>query len=362
MPFISVGFTALEVYLDLQDQQPFIDRGLNLDGWIQDGLDCGGSQKGISARGLERPCDTWGMMTTSLWESNEGVIKVGTGTPTRVDSFSIYADDRVYPYSSSYHQYKYHSRFYREVPTSYPETPPAHRYEAVPVSLYEPYFAFAGQLVTVFPPAQPILQPQIPPQNFPYNELSSLPDFTPWREAGYSIGARRVSADNNHPWVSQEPQPNEEPNYLPPVEIINDPVQQPVAEPFHVRRPPRSGEKEIKARTVQAFRGISTIFNPLTEGKDVIDILYSAVPKKYRPRYKDTSFEKKKVLLPEKMLTVYQQFENIDWSKAIPALLQNELEDRVYAFAGKIGKRNSQLLQKPVGTGINTVMGNMPRF
>ena len=136
-----------------------------------------------------------------------------------------------------------------------------------------------GRAVSFNPNLQPILQPAIDPQPIPYRDLPKLNALSvPWRDAGYST-TRSPSVQSIHPWVSQNPLPNEEPNYLPPVEIVTPDVPNPVAEPFHVRRPPHSGEKELKVRTVKAFRSISTVFNPLTEGKEVVDILYSAIPR-----------------------------------------------------------------------------------
>lgn len=365
IPFLNAAMTAYELYqLAVWDNPAVINTGYDLSAWTQVGTYCGGGEEGYSSRGLERTCGLAGHTLKTTWDAAEGNFKyVGPyGAPLKYDvSFSIFKG-KVDPdpiFGPTYVQWLYHSRYTRTILASdYPL--PALSSAVFPLPLDVPFKV--GLAVGINPDLQPILNPGVFPETLPYDLLPAMDALpVPFRESSQP-GARPWSANVEHPWVSQNPPVNALPNYLPQVVYTNEPVPQPLAEQFHVLRPPGSREKEAKVRALKVWRGVSTIFNPLTEARDVVDILYYSLPVKFRPRYKNTSYERLDVSYDEKMLTIYKNFESIDMSKAMRGLLQNELEDAIYAFAGSIGAKNSALLKKPVGGGINTILGNMPRF
>lgn len=96
------------------------------------------------------------------------------------------------------------------------------------------------------------------------------------------------------------------------------------------RRPPGKGEKQKKVRPRYALLqgGISLV----TEGLDVIDALYDALPEQLRRRKRRAG----QASLPERIETLYDNFLDIDPEKAFTNLVVDQIED---AILGRIGQK-----------------------
>ena len=224
---------------------------------------------------------------------------------------------------------------------------------------------------------QPVLAPRVEPVALPFAALPYLQNSPSpeGREAGNSavrfpamqgVGVRPVPPTPPSP----EPKPDEVP-LVAPVVVIHNGVKplSPAAQAalrlnsgtHKLRRPPK-GTKELKARTVSAFQAVSPYINPLTEAVDVINAIYKNLPEQYRPRYKNTNLVKIKMRPDEKLVAIFNNFDKIDIVGALQDIAISQAEDKAYGLAGKTGGEVSRALGKPVGAGINKVIGNLPKF
>ena len=136
------------------------------------------------------------------------------------------------------------------------------------------------------------------------------------------------------------------------------PSPRPQPEPARPREPPGKGEEEkkgnIKGRAGQAFALIKGATNAATEGLDLINALYKALPKEFRPGYVQLHYRDKvtgelKTYWKRRWTANQQQraeavakhFDKINMEDAIRNMLNNNAEDRTYGELGR-HSRNSR--------------------
>ena len=110
--------------------------------------------------------------------------------------------------------------------------------------------------------------------------------------------------------------------------------------------PPGEGEKEEKKRVglSTALKLIAKLYDATTEANDIVNVLYKALPKKYRSK-NDHS-------MSDKAYRIWQNLDHIDISKAIGGVLYNHYEDKIYGQVfSAVGKHS------PYGV----MLGNRPK-
>lgn len=101
--------------------------------------------------------------------------------------------------------------------------------------------------------------------------------------------------------------------------------------PPHVPRPPRPGEREIKAQVPWPAGLAAKGFHTLTEIMDAADCLFNALPGKTRRRYPGG--------LHNKVRAIAENSDQIDWGSAIQCLVANQVEDAIVGgLAGRAGR------------------------
>lgn len=140
------------------------------------------------------------------------------------------------------------------------------------------------------------------------------------------------------------------------------------APPTHRLAPPtRSGRsnrpttKERKVRVSGLANAILRKIAMVTETKDIIEAFYDALPSEYRPRYKDTDHELMYPSLYQKMKSLIENGEHIDVTQAFFNLLTEQIEDEIYGQLNRAGGEASILLDRPYGTGLNSIYSRIRR-
>lgn len=151
-----------------------------------------------------------------------------------------------------------------------------------------------------------------------------------------------------------------------PSEVPNDwsvsyedgPVRVGAPETHTLAPPARSGrtEREGKIKAPKALALALHAIAPVTEMFDLIEALYDALPEEYRPRYKDTPYEKLFTTPQEKFAALYQHFDKVNLYDALQNIASNEIEDRIIGTFGQMGANasiNQGLVQ---GGGFNSAL------
>ena len=118
-----------------------------------------------------------------------------------------------------------------------------------------------------------------------------------------------------------------------------------VRQSTYTPRPPPRGTKERKVIANVAGRSLAGIaISSVTEYMDLVNSLYSALPKWAKP-YGRASFE-------EKLHALYKNWSAVNLGKALRAYQENQLEDLLYGSLGRLGAaglRNNPYYARPVG-------------
>lgn len=134
---------------------------------------------------------------------------------------------------------------------------------------------------------------------------------------------------------------------IPPVD--NPPVVMlpPPSKPLNPQ-PPGPGVKERKIR-IGLTGGPARIVNVITEGRDFVQALWKALPKKFRSKPK----KGRKTLTVQQMLRdIYDHLNDIDLADAVLNVIENEIQDRFYGKAGqkyRDAARANPYWERPVG-------------
>ena len=116
---------------------------------------------------------------------------------------------------------------------------------------------------------------------------------------------------------------------------------------YQRRKRGKKGEVKVNGNGTKAGRVANILvraaggaFNLATETKDIVDILVAALPKHLRPKNGGLHVRAKSVL---------DNLDQIDWNKALPALVANEIEDRIAGrIAGARNRAGNRLIKGPV--------------
>lgn len=138
---------------------------------------------------------------------------------------------------------------------------------------------------------------------------------------------------------------------LPNPNVIRGPKPEPTPyapPPMTPRRPPGPGEKENKLKSNRTLVKVMGLLNAGTEGIDLMDAFYDALPDQYKAKFKKGMNKGQQEIAKAKAL--YRHWDKVDLDTAIfNALFSNLVEDRVYALLG--------LPTKPLGRSYGTNMG-----
>jgi len=194
-----------------------------------------------------------------------------------------------------------------------------------------------------YPPfAAPELTPPIPWRLAPQRarlaqEDERLPVMQPSRQYNlWSIALSTPSEDGNN-------------NFKPPR------YHDAVAPSERPNRPDK--ERKLKARPI--VQGALKVIGTVTEGADLVDAIYDALPERFRPRWKNTNHVKRKLTYKEKLQALYDHWDQVDLPEAVKNIVVNQIEDYFYGKVGKIGGEISRAHGHHYGGGVNSVMKRM---
>lgn len=110
----------------------------------------------------------------------------------------------------------------------------------------------------------------------------------------------------------------------------------------HIQDKPPKKEKEYKVKVSRSMSIALGAISTTTEALDMISAIYDALPVAFRPRFKNTPFEKYSVTPYEKMQAIIKHHKNLDIGLALWNILNQQADDTVVAMYGKAGGRISK--------------------
>lgn len=120
----------------------------------------------------------------------------------------------------------------------------------------------------------------------------------------------------------------------------------------HNRLPPGKGEKEKKTRaTPAAFSRVGRFLSVVTEGADIIEAVYGALPEKIRQRAFAQKGTGRKLTPQEQLVVIYRNINQLDMAVVVANLAYNQIEDKIIGTVGKkiASKHQAWLGNRPVG-------------
>lgn len=213
------------------------------------------------------------------------------------------------------------------------------------------------------------------PELAPPNHAPAFPHPRPYSKpylrginSSASYGAKPKpmnSVPNNYsftvdygPSVRPEPSPDEH-TLAPPSGA------QPLPSPRRQSRPAADrdlDEDQVIRRTRETkYQAASTevvtllrIAGQITEGIDLINSIYDALPAQYRVKWGDTDYERHNVTPLRKMRQLIDNYDKIDLHKAIHNIINDNLQDILYGTVGQFGGEASRRAGLLYGGGLNT--------
>jgi hypothetical protein len=188
-------------------------------------------------------------------------------------------------------------------------------------------------------------------RNYTRDKASSTPKIRTWVKHN---GLNRPTNPNVHRWMNPTPQPLVYPVPSPkgpPYPTKQSAVE--IAYPTRIRpaprtlpaarsRPPGRNEKpHQKTRAAQAAVIVAKILDGISEGSEVIDAVYQALPEHIRTEWEKTHKPPKERPGDQagqygidgadwKLPAIYKYWKHLDAGKAVTNILKNEAEDRAY--------------------------------
>lgn len=315
-----------------------IPAGWDLSGWTEV-HNCTAIGGGPNSEVTLRPCGSFGVESWANWTAAEGQLRkqtVGANETFTAAFYDFYEPHPTQPVN--YMRYQVAQIWQITQPSSDPDLDitsiqiPAQA--GSPAMNYAP-FPYETLVPSIDPLSHPAFAPEATPLPIPYRYLPYRrpnPYRAPEYQPVWGPGPEKKE------WVI--------PVHALPVDakaVLDIGTGKPARpeKPFHERRPPGKREKEWKGKLYgPAYRAIINVVNKITETEDFIDVLYDALPSNVKPRYKNTKYERKKVLTLDKALIIYRHADKLDMDKVITGLIYEHIEDRFY---GAIGKAHIQL-------------------
>lgn len=131
---------------------------------------------------------------------------------------------------------------------------------------------------------------------------------------------------------------------------------------FHTLRPPGPREKERKVVATGIAREALIRFNQLTEAGDFVDVLYSAIPDQYKPRYRGTVHPLLRPTPQQALGAIYDNWTHINVADALLGLIAESVEDYTYGQIGQIGADISRSVGFHHFAGANTYLSSSRRL
>lgn len=218
------------------------------------------------------------------------------------------------------------------------------------------------------PDAAPIGQPMPAPAPVPWRYIPEQPDYrpdgTPQRGPQPGPvgdpgpigqpqplpvpepvpGVRPLPVPVPVPLPYPQPGPNPQPGPVaPPVQVFPTPAPgrpNPAPKPSHAPRPPTRGEKESKMTVMgQGAPIVLWAINAASETGDAIDAIWWALPAKYRTPPTWNGERWVKAGAAQQARDLYQNYQHVNWEKAMKNLVANQVSDFV---AGKMGRATGE--------------------
>ena len=204
---------------------------------------------------------------------------------------------------------------------------------------WKPWIFVPGRIVLPNPSAEPIADPLAWPQLEPKPTPKTSPKAQPVRIPN------PFRAPSETTQTGPQPAPRARPGAapgtgtqttFPPVGSGKPPVTTP-APPM--RRPPPKKDKEKKLRTGLPPGIVSKIVNAATEGADISDALWDALPKNVRGAGYWQGWSSS---APKRAYWVFVNFSSINWQQAFENLAKNAVEDAALGLGGRLGAKANQ--------------------
>ena len=110
-------------------------------------------------------------------------------------------------------------------------------------------------------------------------------------------------------------------------------------QPSHKNKPPRKNEKELKVKYRGMLRGLNRVASPITEGIDILDAVYDALPYEQKAKYNGTRYLKRDPTVIEKVKALYSGYDYVDWHTAGENIGKNFFGDLAGGLTGQaVGK------------------------
>lgn len=175
------------------------------------------------------------------------------------------------------------------------------------------------------PGRSPVEQTWRGPEAAPRYKPSPAPYFIPWNEPG--VATPIAVPIPLGPGVEGQPGPTI---------IIDKPGPVTLAPPSRGARPRRPGRYVRERKTVLGVGGtIARVVNVVSEGRDVVQAIWYAVPYKLRTKKKHG----RGLTVQQMLWDIYYNFDDLQLAEAVRNVIINEVQDRLYGTMGHVGKR-----------------------
>lgn len=340
VPYLSALILAYELYRFWQYAKG--SEGYDMTGWTH----VCGSGGGGTLVGFAQPCGTINAnMSLSNYNAKLGKL---SGFPSQRYAY-FWEDVHPHPVFPNSIMVVSQNDVWRNDAVYDPPVPP---YRISP-SVIPPAVPNVSPLPSIDPAFLPIGEPVSHPAPIPYRLLPRMRP-NPWRHHAYQRTAGNYPPDSTldpyFPFAPTIPSTSL-PFVTPPVVV--EPVSgtasyraypMTVAREQHKLDRARRNEREKKIK-MQGSLGVLALLNAASEAVDLVDCIYDAIPRKYRPRYGNTRFVLRHPTPQQKVLAIYQHFDKIDIPKALGNVVSNEIEDRIFGKLGNLSKNVSHGLR-----------------
>lgn len=220
----------------------------------------------------------------------------------------------------------------------------------------------------------PPLSPRPTPKPMPWRDLPNLPDPNAWMPGGAVVTPPAIDPDpfvwvdpvpqprpEPLPGVNPQPQPQPNPNPQPPwpfpdpglnpfptprpgtppyyapapgvsVSIGNNGASRPSPRTLHRRMPRKKGEQERKHRVGGVFAMIWNAFGQITEGLDLLDIAYKAMPCSVKAQ---AGMFGRRITPMDKAAFVAKHFKEMNMNEFARGYAKNQFEDWFYGLTSE---------------------------
>lgn len=140
------------------------------------------------------------------------------------------------------------------------------------------------------------------------------------------------------------------------------PTTHTLAPPTGAGKPSRERTKEAKVKISPAFAVVLKAVGMGTEAIDIVNAIYEALPREYRPKFRGTDQELRSATLLQKMQALYDHADKIVLDDALRNLLTEQVEDAFYGKIGKVGGEISKRLGINYGAGMNSIASRLRKL